>query len=172
MKRKKTVAEKYSASEPCGCDTCTGYCARPGWWTVDEAARAIAAGYGNRMMLEMAPDRSFGVLSPGFKGCEVSFALQVYADRGCTFLDRGRCELFGTDFRPLECRVCHHDRRGVGEKCHADIEREWNTQKGRDLVVRWSRLTGFWDRLQLDRFGSAGTEAMTGPQCHNVPETD
>jgi hypothetical protein len=34
------------------------------------------------MMLEMAPDRSFGVLSPAFKGNELVFAKQLFADQG------------------------------------------------------------------------------------------
>jgi hypothetical protein len=123
-----------------------GYCRRPGWWTVEEAARAIEAGIANRMMLEMSPDRSFGVLSPAFKGCEVEFALQRYADRGCTFLKKNRCELYGTGLQPLECRYCHHDRPGLGQQCHADIEKDWHTQAGSALVVRWSKLTGFWER--------------------------
>lgn len=128
---------------------CLGYCQRPGWWSVAEAARAIDAGYGNRMMLEMSPDRSFGVLSPAFKGCEVSFALDLYAGRGCTFLEDNRCELHGTGVQPLECRFCHHDRRGLGQQCHTDLEKDWNTPAGQRLVVRWSKFTGFWDRLML-----------------------
>ena len=68
------------------------------------------------MMLEMAPEKTFGVLPPAFKGCEVEFALQFFASQGCTFLSKNRCEL--------------------GLKCHADIEKEWNTPEGRALVVR------------------------------------
>ena len=128
-----------------------GYCRRPGWWTVIQAAGAIDAGYGNRMMLEMAPERSFGVLSPAFQGCEVAFAARRYAERGCTFLRDNRCELYGSGFQPLECRYCHHDRPGSGQQCHADIEKDWNTPAGRALVVRWSKLTGFWERLNRDR---------------------
>ena len=146
------LEQKYPPSEPCACEICLAYCRRPGWWTVEEAAGAIAAGYGGRMMLEMAPDRSFGVLSPAFKGCEVNFALDVYSGRGCTFLKDDRCELHGTGFQPLECRFCHHDRPGMGPKCHADVERDWNTSRGRVLVVRWAKLTGFWERLSLDSF--------------------
>lgn len=152
MKRRRSLARKYPPSEPCACEICLAYCRRPGWWTVEEADSAIVAGYGGRMMLEMAPDRSFGVLSPAFKGCEANFALDVCSVRGCTFLKDDRCELHGTGFQPLECRFCHHDRRGLGPKCHADIERDWNTSRGRVLVVRWSKLTGFWERLNLDSF--------------------
>jgi hypothetical protein len=147
MKRKQTLIEKYPPSEPCSCSICLSYCQRPGWWTVDEAAAAIEAGLANRMMLEMSPDRSFGVLSPAFRGCEMQFASNEYAARGCTFLTDGLCELHGSGLMPLECRFCHHDRTGLGPRCHADIERDWNTVGGRALVVRWSNLTDFWSRL-------------------------
>ncbi len=148
MKRKKSLADKYPPSEPCSCPVCLSYCRRPGWWTVEEAERAIEAGYASRMMLEMSPDRSFGVLSAAFRGCEVQFAVNEYADRGCTFLKDERCELHSTGLMPLECRFCHHDRPGQGTRCHADIAKDWNTAAGRALVVRWSNLTDFWARLR------------------------
>jgi len=95
------------------------------------------------MMLEMAPERTFGVLSPAFRGNEVDFALQEHAARGCCFLSGDACELHGSGLQPLECRFCHHDRRGQGPRCHADIERDWKTTEGRALVEYWGRLTGF-----------------------------
>ncbi len=119
---------------------------RPGWWTVAGAAQAIDAGYGSRMMLEMSPDRTFGVLSPAFKGCEGRFALKVFADAGCTFLKSSRCELFGTGHQPLECRYCHHSRPNLGTACHRALELDWDTPAGKSLVVRWSRETGFLDQ--------------------------
>jgi hypothetical protein len=155
MKSKKTLAEKYPPSEPCSCKVCLSYCRRPGWWTVEEAARAIEAGHADRMMLEMSPDRSFGVLSPAFRGCELQFAASEFANRGCTFLIAERCELHATGLMPLECRFCHHDRAGLGPRCHADIEKDWNTASGRALVVRWSNQTDFWKRLN-NGAGSTG----------------
>ncbi len=145
-KHKRTLAEKYPPSPPCSCEVCISYCKRPGWWTVEEASRAIEAGYGTRMMLEMAPGFSFGVLSPAFKGCEVKFAYKEYASAGCTFLVDNKCDLHGTGHQPLECRYCHHERVGMGPLCHADIERDWNTLAGRALVVKWSEAVGFMKR--------------------------
>lgn len=141
-KRQLSLAAKYPPSPPCSCDVCKSYCKRPGWWTVDEAAEAIDAGYAKRMMLEMAPDFTFGVLSPAFKGCEAQFAYQEYAAAGCTFLADGKCELHGTGHQPLECRFCHHDRVGLGPRCHADLEKDWNTKSGRDLIVQWNEVVG------------------------------
>lgn len=152
MTKRKTVhqkplAEKYPPSKPCSCDICLGYCARPGWWTVEEATRALEAGYGHRMMLEVAPELTFGVLSPAFKGCEGSFATNQFSRNGCTFLVNDRCELFGTSHQPLECRFCHHDRRGRGQKCHADLEKDWKTPAGQALVETWIRQVNLRYRI-------------------------
>ena len=115
---------------------------------MEEAAAALGAGYGARMMLEMGQGNAFAVLSPAFKGNEQGFAAQEFANQGCTFLTEDRCELHATGHQPLECRFCHHDRPGEGVRCHADIEKQWNTAAGRALVVRWSNDTEFWQRLR------------------------
>jgi hypothetical protein len=149
MAPSKTLSEQYPPSPPCACETCLTYCQRPGWWTVEEAAAAIAAGHAGRMMLELSPDKRFGVLSPAFTGNEVDFALDRFKTRGCTFLHERRCELHGTGLQPLECRFCHHDRPGEGAGCHAAIEKDWDSDAGRALVTKWARMTGFWERLGL-----------------------
>jgi hypothetical protein len=118
------------------------YCTRPGWWTVAEATHAMDSGYSERMMLEVAPELTFGVLSPAFKGCERFFATNEYAGNGCTFLKNDRCELYGTGHQPLECRFCHHERRGLGRQCHADLERDWKTSAGQALVEKWIEQVG------------------------------
>jgi len=144
----KSLNEKYPPSESCNCEICLSYCRRPGWWTVEEVVRAIQAGYGNRMMLEISPEMAFGVLSPAFKGCEGNFALNFYAKKGCNFLKDNLCELYGTGLMPLECRFCHHDRIGLGRKCHLDIEKEWNTAMGQVQVAKWTRQFGLWEQYK------------------------
>jgi len=139
----KRLARKYPPSESCECEICRQYCRRPGWWTVDEATRAMNAGLASRMMLEVSPEFTFGVLSPAFRGSEGSVALNLHAHKGCNFLRDNRCELHGTGFQPLECRFCHHDRVGLGPLCHADIEKDWNTKAGKALVVRWANALGY-----------------------------
>lgn len=136
----RLLTARFPPSEPCGCDTCRAYCARPGWWTVRQAAQALDAGYGGRMMLEMAPDMAFGVLAPAFRGCEGHFALQMFAGRGCTFLCEASCALHHTPHLPLECAFCHHARRGQGQACHAALEADWRTPEGVALVRRWAAL--------------------------------
>ena len=115
---------------------------------MEQAAAALEAGHGVRMMLEMGSGNAFAVLSPAFKGNEQRFAAQEFADQGCTFLTNDRCELYGTGHQPLECQFCHHDRPGQGVRCHSDIEKQWNSAGGRALVVRWSNESEFWRRLQ------------------------
>lgn len=148
-RKKRTLSEKYPPSEPCTCKVCLAYCVRPGWWTVEEASRAMEAGYARRMMLEIAPELTFGVLSPAFKGCEGFYATNEFSKNKCTFLKDDRCELYGTGHQPLECRFCHHDRWGLGVKCHAEIERDWKTPAGQMLVGKWIEQVGLKDRLLL-----------------------
>jgi len=149
----KTLVQKYPPSAACSCAVCLSYCARPGWWTVEEAARALAAGCGPRMMLEIPPEQTFGVLSPAFAGCEGGLATNLAARNSCTFLKNQRCELHGSGSQPLECRYCHHDRPGLGPQCHADLERDWHTPQGLALVQLWGERTGFWERMRLLKTG-------------------
>jgi hypothetical protein len=90
------------------------------------------------MMLEMAPDFTFGVLSAAFKGCEIKFAYNEYALAGCTFLLDGNCELHGSGYQPLECRFAvtnasEWERVGMGARCHADLEKDRILKQ----VARW-----------------------------------
>ena len=133
----RPLSERFPPSAPCSCDICRAYCARPGWWTVQEARNAMEAELAGRMMLELSPELSFGVLSPAFRDCEGRIADRRFAHSGCTFFTDGLCELFGTGYEPLECRFCHHARKGLGPQCHAALERDWNTPAGQALVIMW-----------------------------------
>jgi hypothetical protein len=149
IKDNRTLIEKYPPSESCSCKICTNFCIRPGWWTVEEAKKAIEAGLSYRMMLEIPPEYGFGVLSPAFKGNETNYALQINSKNGCTFLKNNLCELYEKNLMPLECRFCHHSRPGQGLKCHLDIEKEWHTANGKKLIIQWGNKTGFWQRQGL-----------------------
>ena len=132
------LQERFPPSPPCACDVCRAYCARPGWWTVRQAAHALDAGLGGRMMLEVAPGMAFFVLAPAFRGCEGHIALQLFAGNGCTFHADGACALHQTPHLPLECAFCHHARRGQGQACHDALAADWQTPEGRALVRRWT----------------------------------
>jgi hypothetical protein len=133
----------FPPSEPCSCEICLSYCTRPGWWTVEEAGHVINLGYADRMMLEVSPELTFGVLSPAFKGCEMNFALQEFSQNKCTFLKNDLCELFDSGVQPLECRFCHHNRVGEGKKCHDAIEKDWNSYHGQKVVKKWIEKINF-----------------------------
>ena len=92
--------------------------------------------------MEISPELTFGVLSPAFKGCESSIATNQFAESSCNFLKNGFCELHDTGYQPLECRYCHHERLGLGNKCHADLEKDWKTPVGQILVERWIKRIG------------------------------
>ncbi|HEX2919791.1 MAG TPA: hypothetical protein VHO50_01365 [Bacteroidales bacterium] len=143
------LKEKYPPSGSCTCDICKSFCIRPGWWTVEEAEKAIDAGLASRMMIEISPEHSFGVLAPAFKGNESNYAFAEFSQYGCTFLNDGKCELFDTGHMPLECRYCHHSRKGKGQQCHSDIEKDWKTMDGQKLIVKWGNIIGFWERQGL-----------------------
>jgi len=136
---------KYPPSEPCSCEICRSYCVRPGWWTVEQAKKVINSGYSKRMMIEVSPEGDFGVLSPAFKGCEGGIALQKFSKNGCNFYTDGLCELHTTGLIPLECSFCHHDRIGLGLKCHLDLEKDWKREVGKQLVYKWLKS------MQIDR---------------------
>ncbi len=141
-KKKPLLNERFPPSEPCSCEVCLAYCQRPGWWTVAEARRAIQKDYSARMMLEVAPEGGWAVLSPAFKGCEGFIAVQEASRNGCTFLKNERCELFDSGVEPLECRFCHHERVGQGQTCHAALEADWHTPEGQTLVEEWKKERG------------------------------
>jgi hypothetical protein len=128
-----TLETKFPPSAPCSCEICRSYCQRPGWWSVEQATKAIDTGLANRMMLEVSPELRFVVLSPAFKGNEANIALQIFVQQGCTFLQENLCTLFGTGLQPLECRFCHHSRPGLGPKCHAALEADCTAKPDKSL---------------------------------------
>lgn len=160
MKRKSplTLAQKYPPSPACACEICVRFCRRPGWWTVSQARRAIQAGFGARMMLEVSPALDCGVLAPAFVGCEGNFALAELSGGGCTFIKDGLCELHNTPHMPLECRFCHHARLGAGARCHNELAQDWHTQGGQALVADWLQKYGMRARI-LQAALQAGKQA-------------
>ncbi len=139
-KGRHSLYTQFTPSKPCTCEICRYFCIRPGWWLVEEAQKAIKDGHANRMMLEFSSDFSFAVLSPAFKGNEAYFALQSFSKNKCTFFIEGRCSIFLKEYQPIECRFCHHDRLGLGGKCHCEIGKDWNTSKGKRLIKHWLNL--------------------------------
>ena len=97
------------------------------------------------MMIEVSPERDFGVLSPAFRGCEGGIALQEFSKSGCNFYTNGLCALHSVGLLPLECAFCHHERSGLGISCHLDIEKDWKTEVGKQLIRKWLKA------MQIDQ---------------------
>ena len=138
----------FPASDGCSCDICKSYCKRPGWWTVEQAKKAILMGYSHRMMMEISPQFDFAVLSPAFYGCEGFIATNEASKNGCNFLKDGLCELHNTDILPLECAFCHHERVGQGIICHETILKEWKTLDAQLLVAEWQKIVKLEENLK------------------------
>lgn len=100
------------------------------------------------MMLEISPDFKFAVLSPAFYGCEGFIATNDGAKNGCNLLKEGMCELHDTDFLPLECAFCHHERVGKGIVCHNEISDQWHTLEAQKLVARWQKIVNLEEKLE------------------------
>jgi len=146
--RNESLVERFPPSGKCQCEICVSFCNRPGWWSVDQARLAVKAGYSSRMMLEVSPELTFGVLSPAFKGCEGLFSLQCYSKNKCTFFIKDLCELHTSGLVPLECQFCHHSRPGLGPHCHHALENDWKTKAGQSLVEQWTKMFHLWDTFR------------------------
>jgi hypothetical protein len=145
------LLRNYPPSVSCDCGICKSYCKRPGWWSVEQAELAINE-LANRMMLEVSPEFSFVVLSPAFSGNECKAAQNIFAKNGCNFLKEGLCELHSTKHIPLECSFCHHERVGLGIKCHSALESNWHTNRGQRLARSWCNIVGYTEGLDILKF--------------------
>lgn len=126
MKRKKkhrSLRDKYPPSEPCSCEICRSYCVRPGWWTVEEASKAIKAGYGHRMMLEIAPEMTFGVLSPAFKGCEGFMLCRSIQKTDAIFIQTAFVSFSGQVCRPLNAAIAIISEKASGRNAMRTLKR-------------------------------------------------
>ena len=101
------------------------------------------------MMLEISPEMTFAVLSPAFYGNERKIAQNIYSKNGCNFYKNSLCELHNTDIFPFECNFCHHDRVGLGLKCHADLENDWFTTEGQSIARKWCNIVDCIDGLDF-----------------------
>jgi hypothetical protein len=46
---------------------------------------------------------------------------------------------------------CCHARPGLGARCHADIEKDWNSKRGQALVDRWAERFDILKRYGVRR---------------------
>lgn len=122
----------------CSCEKCVKACKRyPGWFSVEEASRAIDGGHAKRLMLDWyAADPDIYVLAPagqGYEGKSAPFWPDEYMQ--CTFLINDRCTIHDSGFKPRMCcesMICQ--QTGPSKK---DFTEDWDTDEGRDLINRW-----------------------------------
>lgn len=160
LEQYQTMSELFPPSASCHFDVRQS-CQRTGWWTVEEAQRAMKNGLSLRMMLDVSPDLSYGVLSPAYRGCEGNVALNSLKKNGCAFDADGSCRLHNTGLQPLECRFCHHTRVDLELKCHEALDWDWRTPQGQALVQAWTKEVGLWIRYKFTRSEQPATNLHT-----------
>lgn len=155
-------------NQSCSCEKCIEACRRfPGWMTIAEAAAMIAAGMGDKLMLDwMEPSEKLGttsriyVLCPASKHHEGGLAPgmdEFYPDNNgsfletllittfnippvampCTLLVDGKCSIHDTSFKPIMCRELMQCQDIGIHKF--DMAPEWDSEAGRSLVADWCR---------------------------------
>lgn len=157
---------------PCQCPKCVKLCTRnPGWFTPDEAVRAIATGLADQLMLDwLEPDSSYNitekiwVLSPASQNCwgewhsgrKAPEWTDMHDDGGhllfggsvwkgpCIFLHANLCRIHNTDFKPIECRsgrLCVDGNSDDTE--HIEVGKLWNTDAARAIVADWKQKVNY-----------------------------
>lgn len=152
----------------CTCPKCVRACRHtPGWMTPEEAARAIDAGLGERLMVDWwvrwpgehaREDGKLLLLCPASRGSEGDFHRDWYGDDwdpmaffsppkgkgACTFLTKEeRCSIHDSGHKPIECRevmVCGNEEDYDG--LHENVAGLWATEEAQALVARWVEERG------------------------------
>jgi Fe-S-cluster containining protein len=124
----------------CSCKRCKEECRRcPGWFTPEEAVKAIEAGYAPRMsavvQLHHKTLRPITALAPSVIGSE---GKRYYHRAGrCTFLNHlDRCEIHRSGFKPVECRLGFSCRPSTNPN-ELEMFAMWDTPEGKSAVEKW-----------------------------------
>lgn len=157
--------------DSCTCEECVSCCkSYPGWFTPDEALRAIEAGFASRFMLDwFEPDSRLGnkerifVLSPagvGFEGrsapeYSIGELLQFVVtgtnpiDLRCTFLTQDeKCEIHNTLFKPVQCRSFNQCDESTHDNWVNKLEVAKLWEGRQDVVEKWKAVG-----MRSDGFG-------------------
>lgn len=150
--------------EACKCRECTSACERcPGWFSPEEAIKAMDAGLAGNMMLDwMSKDhkcKNFTyILSPAVVASGGQLApegddfLQMllgnWQKGECGFLVKGLCSIHDRGFKPLQCRAATHDDNDYIDNWAMAVL--WDTAAGKAAVARWRKETGCTERIYGD----------------------
>jgi hypothetical protein len=124
--------------------------------TPAEARLAIEKGFGPKLMKDwLEPCRQLGniekifVLCPasrGYEGCDgpempfsAIFVARAWSKGVCTFLEKNKCAIHDSGFKPLQCREALACDDEQNEKCPDNYEmaKLWDTEEGRETVKLW-----------------------------------
>ena len=149
----------------CSCAKCISLCQNPGWFAPDEARRAIAGGFADRMMLDywITSPQNVYVLAPAAGRCAKDRAPnteELFGDmpmhmsifnrptKGrCTFLnEKNRCELHDSGFKPMQCIAALGCEPGVFLSTE-EMGQLWDNPEAQALVREWLRLVGLDDTI-------------------------
>jgi len=123
----------------CSCEYCRLACEQvPGWFTPEEASKAIDAGYAPR--LSAVVERSTGTVAviPSIVGVEGKY--DIFRPGRCTFLNKeGLCEIHDTGFKPIECRTGYGCKPSVDYPTLEFINNEWNSNAGVAVIQKWEQ---------------------------------
>ena len=121
-------------------ESCKTYACLP---TPQEAEALIAAGYGDRMMLDTRPSDSepkirILTLLPAMKGFERRISPMQLGASDCVFLKNERCILHDLGLKPFEGRFQQHDTpAAVGDELLCFLKGLWDTRDGQRVVDMW-----------------------------------
>lgn len=136
----------------CSCVRCTSLCRKaPGWFTPDEARRAIDAGFAEQLMLDywIKHPSNVYILCPATLRHEKTRAAntdELYGDMSfaeamlaapskgiCVFLDRGLCSIHASGFKPLQCVSAKGCEPNVGLD-NTEMSSHWDNPEAQALV--------------------------------------
>jgi len=111
------------------------------WPTPDEARRLIAAGYGDRLMLDSyylvgEGEGKVFVLMPAAPKHGGERAVSWVKGLGCGLLFAGRCLLHDQGLKPIDGKLAHHAVR-YGWGFYYKIALTWTTPGAKWLVQYW-----------------------------------
>lgn len=169
------IKQISSSRESCTCSQCVSCCEfYPGWFTPEEAQKAIDAGHGDKLMVDWFTDYSkdscpdIEALIPASVGYAGGYAPDApsgfmamfsgWSGPGrCVFLKNRRCSLHKTDFKPLECRSSlsckDSDEEMLNNPRKQNIYKLWDTPEGRALVKKWKEERGLSETRLSDSEG-------------------
>lgn len=131
----------------CDCEICQTMCRAPCCGSVEDMEKLIEAGYADRLMFDDLPSmQSCGdFLKPALKGYEGKQSpWEVSSKKGCTFWNKGKCELHDKGLKPIQGKLAIHGGNKASSDQYAAIsKRDWESPEGKAVIEKWKKLVGY-----------------------------